>query len=430
MAVITSVEKRSPAARAGIRAGDDFLRLNGHRIRDVFDLKFYSYEPEVSAEIIRDGEALTITVKKREGEPLGIEFESYLIDTPHSCANKCIFCFIDQMPPGMRETLYFKDDDARLSFLQGNYVTLTNLLDADIQRIIDMRISPINISVHTTNPELRVKMLKNRRAGECLKYLKNLADGGVSVNAQIVLCPDWNDGDEFLRTITDLAALSPAVQSVSVVPIGLTKYRDGLEQVRPVKKADALEIIRTIDGLGNRLVAEGGSRTFYCSDELYITAELLLPSVEYYEDFPQIENGVGMTALFIEEATDYIADLDENAEAASFTLVTGELFYPILSNILDALREKCNNICGSVIAIKNEFFGETITIAGLVTGGDLINQLRGKELGDRLIIPSAMLRSGEEVFLDDVTVADVERGLGVSVLAGSGATELIDLIFS
>jgi len=416
-AKITGVDRESPAERAGVRAGDRLVSVAGHAVRDVLDLQFYSYEDELDIVVERDGEKIKLHVEKEEGEGLGLDFETYLIDRPRSCANKCIFCFIDQMPSGMRKTLYFKDDDARLSFLQGNYITLTNLGEADIKRIIRMRISPINVSVHTTNPELRVKMLGNPRAGKALGHLKTLADAGLIINGQIVVCPGYNDGEELRRTLADLEKLHPAMASVSVVPVGITKYRDGLCSIKPVEKFDALAIIDMVDGMGDRCVERYGTRIFYCSDELYLTAGLPFPPVRHYEDFPQIELGVCMAPLFEQEFLDAIETVPPDAAAKPFAVATGKLFYPILRKLIDLLNRKCNNIHGYAYAVENRFFGEKITVAGLVTGGDLIGQLKDKDLPERLFIPSTMLRSGETVFLDDVTCEDVERELGVRVVA-------------
>jgi putative radical SAM enzyme (TIGR03279 family) len=329
------------------------------------------------------------------------------------------------MPPSMRESLYFKDDDARLSFLRGNYITLTNLTEADIQRIIGMRISPINISIHTTNPELRVMMLRNPRAGKALEHMKAFADAGLILNGQIVVCPGYNDGDELRRTLSDLKKLYPSMHSVSVVPVGLTKYREGLCELKPVGKEEALEIIETVDKLGNECVRRRGTRIFYCADELYLTAGSPLPPVEYYEDFPQIENGVGMAALFEREFRDGLEELPADATVEPFAIATGELFYPILCKLIDLLKQRCNNIHGRVYAVENRFFGERITVAGLVTGRDLTDRLKeelkdgpeGGGLPGRLFIPSTMLRAGETVFLDDLTCRDVERELGVRVIA-------------
>lgn len=429
MARIIAVDKGGPADRAGIRAGDELVSVAGHAVCDVLDLRFYSYDGELDIIIERDGEAIGLHIEKEEGEGLGIDFETYLMDSPRRCSNQCIFCFIDQLPSGMRDTLYFKDDDARLSFLQGNYITLTNLTRKDVDRIIRMRISPINISVHTTNPELRVRMLGNRNAGKALGYLKEFADAGLILNGQIVLCPGYNDGEELLRTLADLQSLYPAMSSVSVVPVGITKHRQGLTTLRAVTKDDALSIIRQVDETGDRCRHLLGTRIFYCADELYLKAGIPLPGVEYYEDFPQIENGVGMAALFEEEFRLALEKVRCTDRVEPFAIATGVLFAPIMSKLIDLFRLKCNNMDGSVHAIHNRFFGDEITVSGLVTGGNLVEQLRREKLPQRLLIPGNMLRSGEAVFLDDITVEDVERALGVSVIpvANDGAA-LVDTI--
>lgn len=428
-AKIVGVDLRSPAEKAGVIAGDLLVSIEGHVIKDVFDLQFYAYEADLEIVVERDGQQLALHAKKDEGQGLGLDFETYLIDKPRYCANKCVFCFIDQMPPGMRETLYFKDDDARLSFLQGNYITLTNLTEADIARIISMRISPINISVHTTNPELRVKMLGNPRAGKSLAHLKTLADAGLVLNGQIVLCPGYNDGDELRRTLNDLASFYPSMGSVSVVPVGITRYRDNLPVLRPVEKEDAISIIDIVDQLGDRCAEKHGTRIFYCSDELYLTAEKPFPPIDYYEDFPQIENGVGMAALFEQEFMEKLGEVSESAFAEPFAIATGRLFFPILCKLIDLLKQKCHNIYGNVYAVENTFFGEKITVAGLVTGGDLIRSLKEKDLPGRLFIPSSMLRSGEDVFLDDTKLSDVRRELGTEVFpVGNDGRALLEQI--
>ena len=430
MPIITSVDRGSPGEKAGFRPGDELLNLGGHAVTDVFDLKFYSYERRIAALIRREGKEKTLHIRKREGEPLGLEFESYLIDAPRSCRNGCIFCFIDQMPPGMRDTLYFKDDDARLSFLQGNYITLTNLSDEDVERIAKMRISPINISVHTTNPELRCRMLRNRFAGESLKRLPELAAADVEMNAQIVLCPDWNDGDELRRTLRDLSDLGEALISASVVPVGLTRYREGLTPLRPVTKEDAREVISIIDEAAAIQKERRGSRVFYASDEFYLKAELPLPDLDYYEDFPQLENGVGMLALFWDDFRAALEAVDpEDVSPREVSLATGMLFLPELRKMVDLLEKKCHNVHCNVYGIVNNFFGPEITVAGLVTGGDLIGQLRGKPLGQRLIIPRTMLRAESGVFLDDLTTDDAAAALGVPLTpCESGGDGLLDCI--
>lgn len=430
MAKILAVEPRSPAERAGILPGDVLERIERHPIRDVFDLKFYSYERRLRVEVVRDGEPRMFEVRKEEGEPIGLEFASFLIDSPRSCRNRCVFCFIDQMPPGMRETLYFKDDDARLSFLQGNYITLTNLSNAETERIIMMRISPINISVHTTNPELRARMLGNPKAGDALEKLRKLAEAGIVLNCQIVLCPGYNDGEELERTLRDLEKLYPSVQSVSVVPVGITRFRDGLAPMQPVERREALEAMERVNRLGEHCLRKYGSRIFYCADEFYLKAGLDLPGADYYEDFPQVENGVGMSRLFIDAFMEELAEIPADSIAEPFVLATGELFYPILSKLIDLLKERCHNVDGSVLSVKNDFFGEHITVSGLITGGDLIRCLQRHPIRGRVLLPSSMFRSGEHVFLDDLRIEDVEKALGLPVLpAGDSAASLMDRIF-
>lgn len=426
---IISVDGGSPAKKAGIRPGDILVSVAGHTINDVFDLKFYSYDPSVEVAVLRDNVPLTFVVTKQVGEPLGLEFETYLIDNPRSCTNNCVFCFIDQMPPDMRETLYFKDDDSRLSFLQGNYITLTNLSNADVKRIIDMRISPINISIHTTNPELRVQMLGNNNAGRSLSKLRQLADAGLTLNGQIVVCPGLNDGAELRRTLSDLMDYVPELASVSIVPVGITKYRTGLCDLLPVEKDNALDIISTVDEFGRICSESFGSRIFYCSDELYITAQLSFPPYEYYEDFPQFENGVGMAVMFGDDFARKLEQLSPEDKAVPFTAVTGTLFYPTLCKMIDLLRNKCHNILGKVVTVENKFFGEKITVAGLVTGGDLIRTLKELGIKGRVLIPEVMLRSGERVFLDDITIDDIERTLNIELIpVPNDGTELIDYI--
>jgi putative radical SAM enzyme (TIGR03279 family) len=416
MSKITGVDKQSPAYRAGIRVGDELVSIAGQKVRDVLDYMFYSYDEEFDIVVMRDGHLIESYIEKSEGEPLGLDFETYLMDSPRSCSNRCVFCFIDQLPPGMRDTLYFKDDDARLSFLMGNYITLTNLTRSDVDKIVRMHISPINISIHTTNPELRVKMLGNRNAGIALEYLKEFEDAGIIMNGQIVLCPGYNDGDELRRTLRDLEKLHPSMHSVSVVPVGITKYRDNLAKLRAVEKQDALQVISIVDEIGDACKERFGTRIFYCADELYLKAELPIPNADYYEDFPQIENGVGMVAQFKEEFELSLEELEEVESIEPFAIATGELFAPIMCNLIDLLRTKCNNVSYRVYGVKNSHFGEKITVSGLVTGGDLINALKHEALPPRILIPINMLRSGENVFLDDVTVEDVEQALGVKVV--------------
>ncbi len=413
---IIKVDASSPASRAGILVGDEITSIAGHPIRDVLDYKYYSYEPELTVELNRDDETVAVTVKKHPGEDLGLEFETYLMDRAKSCANHCVFCFIDQLPKGMRDSLYFKDDDLRLSFLLGNYITLTNLSDRDIERIIEMRISPINISVHVTDPDIRVKMLSNRRAGRCLALMRRFADARIQMNCQIVCCPGFNDGDVLRNTIADLKALFPAVASVSVVPVGLTAHREGLCELTPVDEKKAREIIEIVTAAGDACMEGYGTRVFYCGDELYLKAGLPIPEAEHYEDFPQIENGVGMMASFEEEVRCAVEHMDPSDRKPHVTVATGTSAAPFIDKMLAILQTKCSNMTYTVYPIENRFFGGGVNVAGLVTGGDIIDQLQGKPLGDTLFIPKTMLRSGEDVFLDDVHVSDVEKALGVRVI--------------
>ena len=428
---IQSVDPHSPARRAGVRPGERLTHINGRPIADVLDYKFYAYDPRLELTLEEDGRTRTVRVRKGEGEELGLNFETYLMDRARSCANRCIFCFVDQMPPGMRETLYFKDDDARLSFLMGNYITLTNLSEREIDRICALRISPINISVHATDPALREAMLRHRRAGECLDIMKRFAGAGIEMNCQIVSCPGINDGPALDRTLADLGALHPAVASVAVVPVGLTKYREGLCHIDPYTPAQAAALIGQVEAFAAAFLEKHGTSLAWCSDEFYLLAGRALPEKAYYEDMNQLENGVGMLRLLQSQA-----ELALEGEALleltppPFSIATGVSAAPFVEKIVDRCREKCGNIVGTVHPVANRFFGETITVSGLVTGGDLIGQLRGKELGERLILPSNMLRAGEQVFLDDVTVAQVEEALGVPVcpVDAESGFDLVDAI--
>ena len=413
---IQSVDPHSPARRAGVRPGEILTHINGRPIADVLDYKFYSYDPRLELTLAEeDGRPRTVRVRKDEGEELGLNFETYLMDRARSCANRCIFCFVDQMPPGMRETLYFKDDDARLSFLMGNYITLTNLSRREIDRICELRISPINISVHATDPALREAMLKHRRAGECLDIMGRFAAAGIEMNCQIVSCPGVNDGPALERTLADLGALHPAVESVAVVPVGLTKYREGLCHIEPYTPAQAAALIDQVEAFAAAFLEKHGTSLAWCSDEFYLIAGRELPEKAYYEDMNQLENGVGMLRLLVSQAEMALEDVPEGLTPRSCTIATGAAAAPFVEKILTAARQACPALRGEVRPIRNDFFGETITVSGLVTGGDLMAQLKGTDLGQRLLIPSNMLRSGERVFLDDVTVEQVEQTLGIPV---------------
>ena len=423
MVKITGIEPRSRAEKHGILAGDNLLSINGREIRDVLDYRFFLTDNKVELLLSRDGEEYTVTIKKQQYDDIGLEFETPLMDKKQSCHNKCIFCFIDQLPEGMRETLYFKDDDSRLSFLHGNYITLTNLHERDIDRIIEMRISPINISVHTTNPELRIKMMHNKRAGEVLTYMKKLADAGISLCGQIVLCRGINDGQELLRSMKDLSELFPAMQSVSIVPAGLTKFREKLYPLTLYTREEAREIIAMIDSFSNEMKEKHGQRVFYAADELYLKAELPLPNEEYYEGYSQIENGVGMITSMRDEFNDEFDYVDEYLPEAKLprtvSVATGVAAFDSLSDMTARLEKKIPGLKINVYKIINHFFGESITVAGLLTGKDISEQLAGRDLGEVLFFPENMLRAGEDIFLDDMTPAELSEKLGVRVAPGS-----------
>ena len=427
---ITSVNEKSRAARAGILPNDLLVSINGNEICDVLDYRFYLAERFVSLSVLRDGKPLSFEIKKSEYDDIGLDFETPLMDKKHSCKNKCVFCFIDQLPKGMRDTLYFKDDDSRLSFLHGNYITLTNLTDSDVDRIIKMRISPVNVSVHTTNPELRVKMMKNPRAGEVLSYLDRLSDAGISICGQIVLCRGLNDGEELLRSMTDLSALYPALESVSIVPAGLTRYRDGLYPLEQFSSEEAAEVIETVETFGEKCMEKYGSRLFFPADELYIKAGLPLPPDEFYEGYSQIQNGVGMitdmrTAIEyeLEDAEHYRAEFSPPRRVS---IATGYGAYDHISSVCALLRNTFEGLEIQVFPIRNDFFGHSITVAGLLTGKDIVSQLTGKDLGDELLFPSVCLRAEGDVFLDDMTPSELSEKLSTPVRAvGSDGAEFI-----
>ncbi len=411
--VITSIDRRSPAERAGVHIGEKLLAIGGRPVEDVLDYRFFGYDrdPELELEA-PDGSRRKVRVKKPEAEELGLNFETYLMDEPRPCSNHCLFCFVDQMAPGCRETLYFKDDDARLSFLMGNYITLTNLSPREAQRIIDLRISPINVSVHATDPKLRSALLGNRAGAESLEIMKRFGAAGIVMNGQIVLCPGWNDGEQLQRTMEDMAAWGFA--SCSVVPVGLTKHRAGLAKLRGVDRETARAVIDQVEAYGKKCLERFGTRMFFCSDELYIRAERPLPEEEYYEEYVQIENGVGLLRSLISEFEAGLRLEDGPVEASPYTIATGVSAAPFLRELAERAAEK-TGVSGQVAAIENNFFGPTVDVAGLVVGGDLIAQLKGRALGERVLIPVNMLRHGGDVFLDDLHVSDVERALGVPV---------------
>lgn len=415
MVKICKVLKGSPAYRAKIHAGDMLVSINGVKVHDVLDYMFYSAEERVEVEYIHENQTLKKTIIKSEYDDLGLEFETFLMDSKKSCHNKCVFCFIDQMPPGMRETLYFKDDDARLSFLQGNYVTLTNLSQADIDRIIKMRLN-INVSVHTTNPELRCLMMHNRFAGEKLKYIWQMSQSGLKMNFQIVLCPGLNDREELDRTLNDLGSLMPNVQSVAIVPVGLSKFREGLYKLTGFTKETASDALDRIHRFQDRMYEKFGTRVAFPSDEFFLIAEQPLPDADYYEEYPQYENGVGMLRSMLDEFESALKLCDESPEnPRRVTMATGKSPYPVIKAMADKIEKTYNNIECNVVQIRNDFFGETITVTGLITAQDLIAQLKDKNLGTELLISESMLMRDKDIFLDDLTVSDVESQLGVTV---------------
>ena len=414
--LVSGVSKKSIADKKGIKPGDVLVSVNSHEINDVLDYRFYIKEEKLILALVSNGKAKKVHLRKDEDDDLGLEFDSYLMDRQHRCTNRCIFCFVDQMPPGMRETLYFKDDDSRMSFLFGSYVTLTNLTEHDVSRLIEMHISPVNVSVHTMNPELRVKMMKNKHAGECLSILKRLADSGIKLNTQLVLCPGINDGKELEYSLSELEKLLPSIQSIAAVPVGLTKFRENLPALRTYTPQEARETIEIVDSFGERCLEKYGVRLAFCADEFYLTAGMPIPDEEYYEDYPQLENGVGLWRNLLEEFSFALTESSfEKDIERHVSIATGVAAYPLLVRLCRLVSEKYPLVKADVFQIKNDFFGHSVTVAGLVTGKDLISQLKDKPHAETLIIPSVMLRSEGDVFLDDVSLEDVEKALSVSV---------------
>ncbi len=421
MVKITGVLPRSRAEKCGIKSGDTLISINGNEITDVLDYRFYLTEENVELLLKRGGGEYTAKIKKGEYDDIGLEFETPLMDEKHSCRNGCIFCFIDQNPKGMRESIYFKDDDSRLSFIHGNYITLTNMNEKDIARIIKMRISPVNISIHTTDPELRVKMMKNKRSGDVLSYLDDFKRAGLSMCGQIVLCRGVNDGDALRRTLSDLSKYYPEMGSCAIVPAGLTKHRDGLYPLSDFTSEEAGEAIDIIDEFANKQLERYGSRQFFASDELYQKANRPLPDTDYYEDYPQIENGVGMLRSFGDEFEMALSDIDELVREfkgkRTVTVVTAESAYPMIKAYSDKLMSLCKGLAVNVVKVINHYFGESITVAGLLTGKDIFEQLQGKDLGDELLIPSACLRAEECDFLCGMSADELSEKLGVDIRA-------------
>ena len=412
---IRQLDATSPL-RGRVRPGDRLLSINGKKILDVLDYKYYAYDAHLHLTLEHpDGSTFEMHVEKDTGGDLGLDFESYLMDEARSCANNCIFCFIDQLPPGMRPTMYFKDDDARLSFLLGNYITLTNLSDREIQRIIDLHVSPVNISVHATDPEVRRAMLRNKNAGRCMELMRRFALGGITMNCQIVCCPGINDGSVLQQTMRDLASLYPQVRSVSVVPLGVTRFREGLYDLTPFTPETAAEVIDEVTAFGDVCLREHGSRIFFCGDEMYLKCGRPIPEDAFYEDYVQLENGVGMLRLLETEFASALSLAEEPESRQRFSIACGVSVGPFFERLVQMAGERFPSVEGKVYPIVNDFFGHSINVSGLVTGGDLIAQLKGRELGERLLISQNMIRREERDFLDDVTLLQAEEALGVPI---------------
>lgn len=431
MAVIVSkVNPDSLCAKKGVAAGFVLLSVNGHEINDVLDYRFYGNSKRINIAFrTSDDETVTYHLKTSGNvDDLGLEFETYLMDKQHSCKNKCIFCFVDQMPHGMRKSLYFKDDDSRLSFLFGNYVTLTNMTEADIDRLIEMHISPVNISVHTMNPELRVQMMKNPDAGRVLSYISKLADAGIEINAQLVLCPGYNDGEELFFSLNELAKIGKNIISVAAVPVGLTKHREGLCELKGYDKASAQDVIDRINAFNASHFDEFGRNFCYAADEFYLKAEINIPDIAYYDDFRQLDNGVGIWSLTKAEFLDNLKYADKSGDS-KIAIITGVAASPLMNELADAVKRKFPEKTVDVYTVVNDFFGHEVTVAGLVTAGDIINQVRNLTVYDKALIPSVMLRDGDDnVFLDDITLESLSEKLNVQIIPVS--SDGSDLLYS
>ena len=413
--LIKDVIKSSPAYKKGIKAGDTLVKISGHEITDFLDYQFYTKDSKISVVYEQEGKTKAVWVKKGEDEDLGLTFETYLMDKERHCKNKCIFCFIDQNPKGLRESIYFKDDDSRLSFLFGNYITLTNLSERDVEKIIEMHISPVNVSVHTMNKELRVHMMKNKNAGESLSILHRLAENGIAINTQLVLCPGINDGEELRYSLDKLGELGECIQSIACVPVGVTKHRQGLFEMPEYNAKTAGEVIDIVNEYGEKFKKKYGTRLVYAADEFYLKAKRELPDGEYYETYCQIENGVGMWTSLKEEFLYEIENCEDADPESHISVATGVAAYPLIKELAEIFESKYNKSKIDVYEIKNDFFGHSITVAGLITGGDLINQLRDKPLAKYLAIPQVMLRSEGDLFLDSVSTEEVEEALDVTL---------------
>ena len=423
---IFDVEKKSPCSRKRIKGGYILHSINGFPVNDVLDYRFYiDSETRVMKIENLKGKIKDIKIRKKEAEDPGLVFETYLMDKQRHCKNKCIFCFIDQLPKGMRDSLYFKDDDSRLSFLFGNYITLTNLTESEVQRIIDMHISPVNVSVHTMNPKLRCEMMNNRFAGDCLKYLKMFADAGISLNTQLVLCPGINDGDELRYSLDELFKLYPSVKSIAAVPVGLTDHREGLFELSCYTKEKAAEVIDIIDSFNERNVEKDVPRLAFAADEFFLKAERDMPDSSYYVDYPQLENGVGLWNLLKETFIEALSERKDDGIERKISIATGKAAYPLMLELSQLAMKKFARLDINVYEIENRFFGKNITVAGLLTGRDIADQLKDKEIGDRLLLPSVALRRERDVFLDDMTPEELSEALSTEIAFVDNDGELL-----
>lgn len=426
---IKDVISKSKADKKHIKSGDILLEINSKEINDVLDYQFYSTETKLELKLSSGDKVYTKKIRKQEYEDIGLVFDTYLMDEKQHCKNKCVFCFIDQLPKGMRDTLYFKDDDSRMSFLFGNYITLTNLSDRDIDRIIEMHISPVNISVHTMNPALRVEMMKNPNAGESLKYIERLYKAGIKMNTQLVLCPGINDGDELKMSIEKLMNFYPCVQSIAAVPVGLTKFRDNLCHLEMYDEKTAGEVIDIIEGYSSFYLEHIGSRIVFAADEFYLKANREIPDAQFYEDFPQIENGVGMWADLKKQFEDALESAENQVPDRKVYIATGVAAYGLMDYFKSLVEEKYKNVKIEIIKIENKFFGETITVSGLITGQDLVEKISNIEKGNDVLISSSMLNSDGDMFLDSMTLEEAKSLSGQNIIPNKiDGCELLDCI--
>lgn len=414
--VIDSVRPYSPAAFHRIKPGDKLLRINSNEINDVLDYRFYAGDRHITAEFeTSDGKIRTVKFRNKNADDIGLEFSTYLMDKQRRCANNCVFCFIDQLPQGLRESLYFKDDDSRLSFFFGNYITLTNIGQKDIDRIIKLHISPVNISVHTMNPELRVRMMGNKRAGKTLDYIYQLADAGIKMNTQLVLCPGYNDGEELSFTLKKLGELYPSVQSIACVPVGLTCHREGLTQLNPFTKEQANDVLSRINIYNDSFLCYNKTNIAYAADEFYLKAGCEMPGAERYGDFMQLENGVGLWTMLKDEFNSAAQGFSCDCGGRRVTVATGEAAYPLMSELAKKAQSVCKNLTVNVVPVKNRLFGEKITVAGLICGADFYDALKALPLGDELLIPAVSLRREGDMFLDDMTLCELSDKLNIKI---------------